>query len=717
MVDRLSRLRRVRRLGYDPALDGLRAVAVSAVLVYHGGVGVLPAGFLGVDLFFVLSGYLITTLLLREVRDTGTIDLVAFWARRLRRLFPALVVLVGWVVVQAAVEGGDAAVSGVRGDAVATLFHVANWHAIAVGDDYFAQFAAPSPLQHTWSLAIEEQWYLVWPLVVALWSRVVGFRPGVGAAFAVVAAVVSASAMAVMFDVADPSRAYYGTDTRAHALLLGAALAFVAADPRSARLRSTLGPSAIAVVGLVGVAGFLWLAATADGTDPRMYRGGFLAAAVLSAAAIGAIRAAPASVLARVLAAEPLPMLGRLSYGLYLWHWPVFVALTPDRVGTSGWTLFAVRSLVSLVLASVSYLLVEQPLRRRNDRPRRTFTASFGAAAVVASLALAMVPAAAAGRPDRLRIAAADAPSAAEIAGAPARTPSGDGVAEGSPDVGDGEGPGAGSPTAGPTDPTPSSTDPMAGPSGSAAGAAAPTATPVPRPVFPPVVGRGEPVRALVVGDSIQLDLALGFDPDAYGRRMTISADVRLGCGTISTDYALHCGDRLESWEASTRADRPDVVLLALSKWDVFDILEDGVWLRFGTEEHRRHLVASLDENLEVLGATGARVIVVGLSCLQFSEQALSPIVSEVEVRVRTDPERRRELHEMVREHLAASERDVAWLDLGDLTCPDGRYRPELDGVRLHRDGIHFTDEAIPLVWRWVVDETVRIARRSSSPG
>ena len=214
---------------HQPALDGLRGVAVVAVLLYHGGVSAAGGGFLGVDVFFALSGFLITSLLLAERASTGRIDLKAFWGRRARRLLPALLVVLVFVAVYAAVFARPGELDRIRQDGLSTLLYLANWRMIFGGQSYFESFEAPSPLRHTWSLGIEEQWYLVWPLVVALvlaWWRGAG-RRALGVMCAVLAAA-SAVAMAVLASGADdPSRAYYGTDARAQGLLLGALLAVV----------------------------------------------------------------------------------------------------------------------------------------------------------------------------------------------------------------------------------------------------------------------------------------------------------------------------------------------------------------------------------------------------------------------------------------------------------------------------------------------------------
>ena len=265
-----------------PALDGVRAVAVAAVLAFHGGLPWVTGGFLGVDAFFVLSGYLITALLLAEwTRSGGRIDLVAFWGRRARRLLPALLLMVTAVAIGARALLPPEEVRLLRGDGIAALFYVANWRMIFRGGDYFAQTAAPSPLEHTWSLGIEEQFYLVWPLVLGavLWPRGAPLRwlvvvCGVGT-------VASTVALAVAYSAEDPGRAYYGTDTRGAAILVGAGLAALLAL-RSGEDATPRRPPGWRRVGLGGVAAAAavaaaWAATHLSGTDEVLYRGGMAA--------------------------------------------------------------------------------------------------------------------------------------------------------------------------------------------------------------------------------------------------------------------------------------------------------------------------------------------------------------------------------------------------------------------------------------------------------
>jgi peptidoglycan/LPS O-acetylase OafA/YrhL len=358
-----------------PALNGLRGVAVIGVVAYHLQLKWASGGYLGVDLFFVLSGFLITTLLLEEWVGTSRIDLVAFWGRRARRLLPALFLVVAALALYLVVNahfGGPGAnglvdLSGLRGDALGTLLYVNNWHLIYAHQSYFAQFSTPSPLQHTWSLAIEEQFYLVWPLVLLLLMHAVRRTwRGAGVALTVGLGVLSSILMAVMFQPGtDPSRVYYGTDTRLFDLMAGAAIAFVAAarpqpNPRARRTLHVVGPIAAAVLAV------FWITAGTTAGLPTnfMFEGGFLICAALAGLIVADARLIEPGRFARGLAWGPLHFIGTISYGIYLWHWPVIVYLNGSRTGLSAWPLDLLRVAVTLAVSTASYYLVERPVRR-----------------------------------------------------------------------------------------------------------------------------------------------------------------------------------------------------------------------------------------------------------------------------------------------------------------------------------------------------------------
>jgi len=388
-----------------PALNGLRGVAVIGVVAYHLQIGWARGGYLGVDLFFVLSGFLITTLLLEEWVRSDRINLAAFWGRRARRLLPALFLMVAalalYLVCNAAFGGPGANglidLPGMRGDAIATLLYVNNWHLIFAHQSYFAQFSTPSPLQHTWSLAIEEQFYLVWPLVLLVLLRYGrrGWRR-VGLTVTVILGVGSSVLMAVLFHPGvDPSRVYYGTDTRLFDLMAGATLAFLAAarGQPNARARQTLhwvGPVAALVLAV------FWVRAGTSGGQPTnfMFEGGFLLCAALAGLVVADARLVEPGWFARGLAWRPLHFVGTISYGIYLWHWPVIVYLNGTRTGLSTWPLNLLRIAVTLLVSVASYYLVERPIRLAKWRSGfRRWVAPLAGVVTAVAIVIATLPA------------------------------------------------------------------------------------------------------------------------------------------------------------------------------------------------------------------------------------------------------------------------------------------------------------------------------------
>jgi peptidoglycan/LPS O-acetylase OafA/YrhL/lysophospholipase L1-like esterase len=398
------------RVAHLPALDGLRGLAVLGVLFFHAE-GALPGGYLGVDLFFVLSGYLITTILLAEHAASGRIDLGQFWVRRARRLFPALLSLMPAIALYARYVAKPDELGTLRGDALATLAYVANWRAVLSNKSYWELFAAPSPLEHTWSLAIEEQFYVVWPLLVVL---VLGLLRRSRRALLVVSAVLmvlSAGAMVVLFDADDTSRVYFGTDTRASAILAGAVLAVVLPPDTSLRtgaVRLLDGLGAVALLGL----GCAW--ALLDGQSAFLYHGGFWLTELAGLVLIGCAVAGPRSLVARALAARPLTLAGTISYGLYLWHWPVNCVLTAERLRLGALPVSALRFFVAFAIATLSYVFFEKPIRTRGvffGRPVVVVPAATLASVLVVLGGTAVRPAPSPPPPSPRPIAAA-APSA-----------------------------------------------------------------------------------------------------------------------------------------------------------------------------------------------------------------------------------------------------------------------------------------------------------------
>jgi peptidoglycan/LPS O-acetylase OafA/YrhL len=490
---------------YLPALDGLRAFAVAAVVLYHLGLPRFRGGYLGVDLFFVLSGFLITGLLRGEWERRDGVDFGRFYARRARRLLPALFLLlaalVAWMVWrdETVLDPG-----GLRRDIVATLGYVANWRFVAAGQSYFDQFADPSPLRHAWSLAIEEQYYLLWPLLLLGLFRLTkgNARRVLWATLALAA--VSAVAMAVLFAPGgDPSRVYYGTDTRAFELLGGSALALLLAGRRS-RLPDGVGLAAMAVL----VAAWLTVGDDAE----WMYRGGFVAVTVLGGLAVAAVAREDLGPFGRFLSLPPLRAIGKISYGIYLWHWPVIVLLRPPTVDVSGDALRVLQVAVTLAASAISYAVIEQPVR--TGALLRGWSARVAAPGVAVALVVMVV-------------------ASTAVEPSPPATVAPAGVA------------------------VPSSTTTTVATEPLLAANRIPTAA--------------DPLRVLIVGDSVMVDATPGIEAaiEATGVA-TVEPGGAPGFGLTFTKTWRR------DWTSMVADVRPDVVVALLGAWDADNALDHG---------------------------------------------------------------------------------------------------------------------------------------------
>jgi peptidoglycan/LPS O-acetylase OafA/YrhL len=636
-----------RRIPYEPSLDGLRGIAVLAVVLYHGGVSWASGGYLGVDAFFVLSGYLITSLLLAEWRDTGTIALVSFWGRRVRRLLPAVIVLLLGIAAYSALVAQPDVLDQLRADGVSTLFYVMNWRLVASSQSYFDQFFA-SPLRHMWSLAIEEQYYLVWPLItlaVLRWRR----SARVLLQVCLVLAALSAAVMFVLYDPdVDPSRLYYGTDTRAQSLLLGSALAAAVASGLAFRtLASRRAVVNVATV-LVLLLAWAWTGLAPFGLPPSsglLYRGGFLLLASSVCLVILACTQVGANPIRRALAFEPLRRLGLISYGVYLFHWPIYAWLNSERTGLPAGSLrlLAVQLGATLVVALASYFLVEKPIRE--GALRRILPDSAQAWLLPASLAVVLV----------LIIAT--------TTGARASIPS------------------------------PATYDPALRPPPSLSADVAPE----------------DQLKVLLVGDSVAFTLGdKGFEGEvadasglAFWNQAILFCELVPGAHRENDEVrpaSDTCLDWEHDWRRTVELWDPAVSVLQIGAWEIFDREIDGEWVTFGTPEYDEVLVPVLQRAVDSLSSQGAPVVVLTTPPFERDDGVTTDWTQN-------DTARTDHFNELLRDLAAANPDTVRLIDLGGYLCPNNECRDQIDGVELRPDGLHFGDAGARLVASWLAPQ------------
>jgi peptidoglycan/LPS O-acetylase OafA/YrhL len=544
------------------ALDGLRGLAVIAVLFFHAGK--LQGGFLGVDLFFALSGFLITSLMLTEVDNTGRLRVVAFWGRRLRRLLPAVLLLLVAVTVITTLVASVPERAATLNDGPWAQAYVANWHAIAGHRDYWASFELPRMFGHLWSLAIEEQFYLVWPIVVAFvaWRSRHVHRTII--VCCVVASVASLLWMIKLFDPADPTRVYIGTDTRASSLLLGAL--FAAAPLRSAAMRVTarLGNAfSWATAAILGIIVLSWCSINGP-SSTWLFHGGLFAHSLLSALLVAGCAARPDEVASRWIGWAPLRVTGVLSYSLYLWHWPVYALLSPERTGMSGWSLIALRIAVSFGAAAISKVLVEDPVRFRATwaRGRQGVAALVGVSLAVA-LFWVVVP-----HPET-------APAAFSL----------DQFA---------------STTLAPTS-VPATTVAVNNTSVAVTSSSAPVTASVTAPTTTVEPLLAPTTRVLMVGDSIAFDVWPAVASAMFADRISIGGYVSPGAGLLDNRY-----DSTTEIDKKVVDFKPDLVLYEGSLWD------------FGTAEAQR---AAYERFTDFVLGQGARLALITIPPLRADHQ------------------------------------------------------------------------------------------------
>jgi peptidoglycan/LPS O-acetylase OafA/YrhL len=562
------------RLAHQPALDGLRGAAVAGVVAFH--LGYLDGGFLGVDLFFTLSGYLITRLLLVERDGSGNTDLADFWKRRAWRLLPALFLVLATVAVYAWIEARPDELIGIRESGLASLLYVTNWFFLATGDGYWNLFTTPTPFDHLWSLAIEEQFYVIWPILFVPLASQAGSRAL--AWFSAVAAVLTAIWMAV----GDPANAYLNTITRSSSILLGALLG-IALHHDWASVRRYLSGPAGRLTSAASLTFVAWSWIATDGSDDAsFFDGGFFIHAVSVCVLIGRVTIADNGTEARVFSLRALRALGIVSYGLYLWHWPVIVIANLERTGTDGATLLAIRLALMTLLTTASYLLIEKPARHNWSRVRHAIW-GLPVAAVITALLLT---------------AGTRAPETSTVIGA-TPTATATTVIENNPTK----------PSDNPTFDTDTADSVDGNPSEQGAGGVEQDESP-PRLVVtataPPIFDSptaDDPLVVLLVGDSYLFDA----EPAIVAAFETVpEIDIRTGA---RWGFAITDSESLAILTELRDLHRPDVVI---TMWARFD----AAWLddRGNNPDAVAELEAITTEAFDLLSADGAAVVAIGLA-------------------------------------------------------------------------------------------------------
>jgi peptidoglycan/LPS O-acetylase OafA/YrhL len=671
------------------ALDGVRALAVIGVILYHAGVRWVPGGLLGVDVFFVLSGYLITSLLLREVRDGGRVDLRAFWARRARRLLPALLLVLLAVMLWAAVDR-SLDIHSIRLDVTSALLYAANWRFAFSHQGYFSSAAAPSPVLHLWSLGVEEQFYLLWPLLVAgvvafarlgprlvrLVTRREAIEPtgsGRRSVFALAVLGGGASTAWLIYGAlhgTDASRLYYGTDTRALALLTGAALAACLPLPRS--------PQAVrtnihvvrrwSLVGTLALGGLGYIFVTISGQDRLLYRGGFLVVAVLVALVIASLIRAPRGPVSRLLGLAPVAHIGRISYGLYLWHWPVILFFNGARTGLIGPALLCTRIGISLALAELSYWLMERPILAGFMPGRRLAAVGLVGVIMLAGIAgpWSVLPRAS-GANDANFASKLDAMAQKQNAETQRLIRQRVTLPK--------------KPVPTPAPPPVYSKTPGQLPNGV--------------PYVPPNPVPAEPLNVLLVGDSTAWSANLALQDRAYAWKINLINAARIGCG-IAPGAGAGDGDQApvkygecwnwpQEWQQTVAVQRPDVSLVVLGHWEVVNRNVNGKVVHIGQPGYDNLLKAQFEKAVQVLGSAGGKVALATAPCY------LRPERPDGTYWPQDDCRRVQDFNKIVWAVAAEHPLNVVVLDLYQFFSPDGKWHLDIGGHQVRdSDGIHF---------------------------
>ena len=674
-------------MGYQPGLDGLRAISVIAVIFYHAGFGWMPGGFLGVEVFFVVSGFLITSLLIEERDTSGVIRLRQFWLRRARRLLPALFSVLIAVGVWVALFGTAQQQSDLHRDYLPGIFYFANWGQIFGGAQYFGNF---SPLRHLWSLAVEEQWYLLWPLAFVLITRRSKRTADVGRSILIAAVVV----MVITWWLAAPSALtsdrtnflYLSTLTRSSGLLLGAGAAFLWRPWRARSAVSSRAGITLNVAGLGATALLVYAFTAAHLTERSIYRWQLAVVSMLSLVVV-AVVVHPAALVARSFFASPLLVaLGKRSYGVYLWSWPISV-ICGAYVGS--WTRFIAAMSVTIVVSEFSYVYIETPirkggLRRWFDRPRNTDWSTRTIAAGVVGTVLVGSVVMYYSRVERFDRAAGGEDVTIDLSGV--QLPTSTSIAPPSAVV--------------------AATGTTTGTTAAAAPAATVAVTTTIAVAVAPVVQPAGPARMVIVGDSQAHSLAINL-PSGIEGAFTITDGSVEGCSVyddgkvrssrngFSRSFA-DCGGWADKWgRAATNGDA-QLALVVLGAWDVFDVEVDGQMIPFNTAAADQRFTDNLNIGVAALRAAGTKVALLEVPCMRPKDVSGAGVPALPE---RGDDARIAHLNELLRQVAAADPTNVIFVAGPAAWCNDEAISTDLgyrwDGVHVYKPGAKLIYETI----------------------
>ena len=647
-------------MGYEPSLDGIRAFSVIAVMLYHANIAWLPGGFLGVEVFFVVSGFLITSLLIEERESAQRIDLKQFWIRRARRLLPALFVMLCATAICVAFYATDSA-PDFRRDMLPSLGYFSNWWQIyAVDTPYFAASSLPV-LRHLWSLAVEEQWYLIWPLLFTFLFGAKWMRTKVSGALLVVCSAAIMIMTALRFVQDDETRTnflYLSTVTRSSGLLLGAAVAMLWRPWRKTSLpswwRSSVADAfAVASIAVIGV-----LMATVHVADARLYQGGLAVTTVASAVIVAVVMRPHGLFVKKFLSQELFVEIGRRSYGLYLWHWPIFVVAHARDSGNR----LAVALALTIIINEFVYQFVEIPTRHgalgKWWHNRQQLSAMHRrlpvliAAAVVASLGITGVKVVGIEARDLL----IDTSTANVIFSVPTTVAS-----------------------------------------ASSLPAASTTSTTIAK----------LPRTMLIVGDSQAHSLAVN-KPSGIEKTFVITDGSIDGCGVYDRGVGVggtngnfrrnfaNCVGFEKSWAKSATKAKADVALVVIGAWEVLDLKINGFTFAFDTLPADTMFRTQMKRGIDALRATGATVALLEVACMRPVDSKGGPVPALPQ---RGDDARTRHLNELMREIAAPEDDGVFFVNGPTEWCSDPKISTSLsyrwDGVHAYKPGAKLIFETI----------------------